>query len=68
MWTWILTASVIVSMAAAALELFRETEDPGSSTPSRDWERMTNAELDALVEEFSGAESENPEPMRSLAA
>jgi hypothetical protein len=68
MWTWILICLLITGLSAALLELFREDTESapadsngrqvGLPDPSLGWERMTESDLDALLEEFALAGAE----------
>jgi hypothetical protein len=69
MLSWILTSTVIGVLSAAALELFRETDEfPADRPRSSDWETMTEGELEALLDEFSRAADRQPQPSPALAA
>jgi hypothetical protein len=71
MLTWIVTSACIGTFSAAALELFRECDDSSpcveDQTAGR-WQHFTDADLDALVGQFSCTSEEARETGRSLAA
>ena len=67
MLTWIITSGLIAGLSAAALELFSDAQDSSADDPqlqpasrsnpraaSRRWASMTDAEIQALLDEFNG--------------
>lgn len=65
---WILTSSAIAAFSAASLELFRESGPQMASLAPASWQTMTDAELDALLAEFSDGGNEDRGPGVRLAA
>lgn len=53
MMTWILTSTAIAALSVAFLKLFEEIDRPGEPRElAGSWERMSDSELDAIVQEF----------------
>jgi hypothetical protein len=65
---WILTSGAIAAFAAASLELFRESGPEITSLAPASWQTMTDADLDALMVEFSDGGNEDKGPAVRLAA
>ena len=66
---WILTSGAIAAFSAASLELFRESGvEPAGNGTRTGWQTMTEADLDALMEEFSRCGNEDKGPEVRLAA
>ena len=53
MWTWIAIVCFIAGFGFMLLEFFRPTTVRAAAEPALNWEKMTEADLDSLVDEFS---------------
>ena len=72
MFEWILTTGGIAGLSVTALALFSGSGEQAATAESHEptgaWQTMTEAELDALLAEFSRSGNEDRRPDLRLAA